>query len=343
MLIVPKSTAKRKKVSNSQFVAIALILLFSSFSSAGGQAQSVSRSDSHERDCEVVAKVISGDINWTPQSKLCKNDKIHPVRGRKVEIFCYSHGKLLYLTDSTVSEHCLPLSQRRFENCTLKNGYTCVTPKGPGSDENIPTLITPYGVVILNTNPILSWSATPEATSYMVQIEGKGVNWSVEVKATQLPYPKDQPAMESGNVYNVNVIANRGDEPIAASASILLIVPTDKAQEIATTINRLQSLNQFQDELAIDVDSVYETENLVNESILVLKARAKAGSKNPTIYRLLGDRYLEAYLPSAAISAYATASKLARKENNADELVKAEAGAKIADQSQKRVERARGS
>ena len=344
MLIAPESTAKRvKKAFYYQFVAIASILLFSSFSSIRGQAKSVAKSNSQEQTCKVVAKVLSGDINWAPGSKLCQEDKVHPVNGHKVEVLCYLSAKILQLTSSTMGEHCSPRSQRQNQNCTLRDGRTCIKPKGSGEDENAPTLITPYGLVILNMSPTLSWSATPLATSYIVQVEGKGVSWSVVAKRTQLPYPKEQPAMQPGNVYNVNIIANQADEPIAASASVVLIASTDKMQQIANTINRLQSFDQSQDELTIDIDRVYEAQNLVNESINLLKARTEGGTKNPTIYRLLGDRYLEAYLASAAISAYSTATKLAQKENNAEELAKAEAGAKIAEQSQKRGEGVRGS
>lgn len=344
MLIAPESTVKRvKKAFYYQFVAIASILLFSSFSSIRGQAKSVAKSNSQEQTCKVVAKVLSGDINWAPGSKLCQEDKVHPVNGHKVEVLCYLSAKILQLTSSTMGEHCSPRYQRQNQNCTLRDGRTCIKPKGPGEDENAPTLITPYGLVILNMSPTLSWSTTPLATSYIVQVEGKGVSWSVVAKTTQLLYPKEQPAMQPGNVYNVNIIANQADEPIAASASVVLIASTDKMQQIANTINRLQSFDQSQDELTIDIDRVYEAQNLVNESINLLKARTEGGTKNPTIYRLLGDRYLEAYLASAAISAYSTATKLAQKENNAEELAKAEAGAKIAEQSQKRGEGIRGS
>lgn len=344
MVIAPESTAKRvKKAFKYQFLSIASILLFSSFSSIMGQAKSVAKSNSQEQTCKVVAKVLSGDINWAFGSKLCQEDKVYPVNGHKVEVLCYLSGKILHLTSGTIGEHCSSRSQRQNQNCTLRDGRTCIKPKGPGEDENAPTLITPYGLVILNMNPTLSWSATPLATSYIVQVEGKGVSWSVVVEKTQLPYPKEQPAMQPGNVYNVNIIANQADEPIAASASVVLIASSDKMQQIANTINRLQNFNQSQDELTIDIDRVYEAHNLVNESINLLKARTEGGTKNPTIYRLLGDRYLEAYLASAAVSAYSTATKLAEKENNAEELAKAEAGAKIAEQSQKRGEGVRGS
>jgi hypothetical protein len=320
-----------KKKSKLQVGAIISILILTNLSINRGWGQQVVRLSSQEGfSCEPVAKVISGDIYYQPLSKLCKEDKVSAANGGRVKIFCYLRGKILEIPSDIVGKHCLPLSNTERRGCTLLDGRNCINPKGP-DEENKPNKITPYGVVIKNPRPTLSWSSTKTATSYNVRLKGNGgVNWEVEVKGESLPYPQYQPAMKPGNVYRVDIVAMRGDEVLDGSSSILLLLPTDKAQELEKTINILKSLKQLEDELAIDMDAVYEARNLVHESITMLNARAKAGSKNPTVHRLLGDRYLIANLPQQANKAYLTAKQLAQKVNNNLELTKAESGMKIA-------------
>jgi hypothetical protein len=193
MLTVRKSTARtkiNKKSFKLQVVIVASTSIFLSFSSAWGQAQPVATVNLRERECEPIAKVISGDIRWAALTKLCQEDKINPANGGKVKIFCYLRGNILEISGDTVGKRCLPAGQEQRRGCTLLDGLTCINAKGPGGDENAPILITPYGLVILNSRPTLLWSATAKATSYTVQLEGTEVKWSAEVQDTQMSYPK---------------------------------------------------------------------------------------------------------------------------------------------------------
>jgi hypothetical protein len=324
MLNVRKSIAK--KGFQIQVTAIASTLLFSNWG-ASGQTQPIATQNSQSGRCEPIAKIIQGDRYWPNMSKVCKKAKINPEPGSTVEVFCYLRGNILQVSGGTIGAKCLP--SKRTRGCNVQAENSCLNVKSPDDDPGTPTLITPYGVVIINPRPMLSWATTPEARSYIVQVEGKGVRWSVEVENTRLPYPALQPALQVGNVYNVNIIAKRGEKFIPSS-TFLLLVPKNRAQQVAKTIKRLQSLKQSPDDLAIDMDAVYEAQNLANEAIEVLYARTKAGSQNPAIHRLLGDRYLEEDAPDAAMVAYKNAITLAQKVNNPEELAKAQAGATIA-------------
>ncbi|MCC5612325.1 hypothetical protein LC612_37795, partial [Nostoc sp. CHAB 5834] len=68
---------------------------------------------------------------------------------------------------------------------------------------------------------------------------------------------------------------------------------------------------------------------LLDESIKTLIARVMAGSQNPTLYRLLGDRYLGALLPEEAEQTYTIAAQLALSSANTDELNKVQSGLKL--------------
>jgi hypothetical protein len=170
----------------------------------------------------------------------------------------------------------------------------------------------------------------PGATSYTVKVKGAGVNWSKEVKQNSLEYPKSEPAMQMGRIYKINVIANNADGPEIATPSHTIVIPQQEELEVKRIVEQIQSLNLVGDELAIDLDAVYMSKNLLTEAIGVLKARVDAGSYNPTIYRMLGDRYTETGLlevksVEAAKQAYTQALRLARQQNNTDEITKAQA------------------
>ncbi|BAZ33796.1 hypothetical protein NIES4074_63100 (plasmid) [Cylindrospermum sp. NIES-4074] len=305
-------------------------LILANVSVSRGQQQQVVRTNRQAASsCEPIAKVISGDIRYQPLTKLCSEDRVSAANGGKVKILCYPRGKIMDIPSDVVGKQCFPLAANEGRGCNVLQGRKCRIFKGP-DEENKPSKITPYGVVINNSRPILSWTKTKGATDYIVRVKGNGgINWQVEVKGESLPYPQEQLALKPGQTYTIDIVAMRGDEVIDGSSALLLLVSTERLQQVEQTINILENLQQSPDELAIDMDAVYEAQNLVNESITVLNARAKAGSTNPTIYRLLGDRYLIAHFPEKANEAYLQAKKLAQETNNTVELSTLETRLKI--------------
>ncbi len=312
--------------------ASALILLLLDFNSAWGQKQSTAtRHSAQQRTCEPVGRVLSaGDRTLKLGSLLCIGDQLQPINKGTVVILCYLNQKILQLKQGSISDapnKCVPLPTQA-ARCTPFASNNCPKPKGPGEDRNTPVLISPYSSAILDPRPSLSWFSVNGATSYTVQVKGKGVNWSSETKSTLLPYPHQELDLESGNVYKVTVIANQGNSPLVASSAVLIVSSDMEAQQVKAMIKRIQNLNLPQDDLAIDIDTVYMSQNLLSEAIKALEVRVRAGTKNPTLYRLLGDRYLEAGLPDIAKREYTTATTLAQKVDNAAELAKARAGLK---------------
>jgi hypothetical protein len=313
-------------------IILGLILANATVSRVWGQ-EVVRANRQSKASCEPIAKVISGDIRHKPLTKLCSEDRVRTANGGKVKILCYPRGIIIDIPNDVVGKHCLPLQANEGRGCNVLEGRNCVIAKGP-DEENKPNKITPYGVVINNSRPTLSWFRTKGATNYIVRFKGNGgINWQLEVKGETLTYPQYLAELKPGQAYSVEIVAMRSDEVIDSSSALLLLASNERLQQVKQTINILLSLRQPLDELAIDMDAVYESHNLVNESIKVLDARAKAGSRNPTIYRLLGDRYLIAKFPQQANEAYLTAKKLAQQANNTVELALAEAGIKIAAQT----------
>lgn len=92
-------------------------------------------------------------------------------------------------------------------------------------------------------------------------------------------------------------------------------------------MKQINSLNLPEDEKAfLDLNSAFSSRGLVDESIRLLEARVAAGSRNPGIYRALGDRFLAAGLTKQATEQYEVASTLAKGSENPGELSKAQKG-----------------
>lgn len=313
-------------VRSSLFV---LIILFIDWSSAVGQNLAVTRSAN--RQCEPIGRVLSnGDRRYQAGSLLCSGDRLQPPNGTTVEILCYLNRKVLWLSSGVVSDKCTPQAKQQAQQCTRIHRVNCPSPKGPGSNSNTPEIVSPYSSALLNGRPLLSWYPVPGATSYTVEVSGEGVEWGKTVESTTLEYPNEQPTMQFGNAYRVTVTANQGEETISASVSVFNMLPESEARQVMELVERINSLKLPKDEVAfLDLDSIYRSFNLLTQTISTLQAQVKDGSQKPGLYRVLGDRYLEAGLPDYALSKYETATRLAQTADNPIELAKARAGLKL--------------
>lgn len=310
-------------------VTIALILVFLDFSSAFSRPNLQTRRNLSQLRCkEPIARIINNTDRLLPEgSLLCKGDRLHPRNGVKVEVLCRLNPGVLKLGSVIVSDICVaPPTQVEIQQCTPQSRANCRIRKGPSEDRNAPTLLNPYSSAVLNTRPYFSWYAVTGATTYTVQVRGKGINWEKQVGSTTLSYPKEQPAMQYGNVYKVSIIANNGDLPVTSGSSVLLVSPENEAQQVIATIKQIKSLNLPPDEAAFDLDTVYMSQGLLTETINTLQARIDAGSRSPTLHRVIGDRYLQAGLPDSAKQDYTMAAALAQQSDNLAELAKAKAG-----------------
>lgn len=312
-------------------VAIALLFL-SNFSRAVGQNLSDQGRTTTSSRCEPIGRVLSKGSSHFPQgSLLCPSDYLNVASGKTVDVLCLDNGQLLKVSGSKVdiSNKCVQRQLTRVQrSCPLESRGKCRRTKGPG-EENTPKLISPYSSMLLDSRPLITWYPFQGATSYIVEVSGEGVVWQKVVNGTTLAYPSEQPAMQFGHAYKITIIANQGEETLSASISVVNMLPENDAQLVLNLIERIEHLNLPQDEAAfLDLNSIYRSKHLITETIKVLSARVAAGSRNPKLYRILGDRYLEAGLPDYAKQQYETASKLAIRVDNPIELSQAQAGLK---------------
>jgi tetratricopeptide (TPR) repeat protein len=133
--------------------------------------------------------------------------------------------------------------------------------------------------------------------------------------------------MQFGNAYKITILAKQNSSAIKASVAAVNLLPQQDAQQVMGIVKQINNLGIPKDEAAfLDLDRVYMAKNLLNETIETLKSQVKAGSQNPALYRVLGDRYLEAGLPEEAKREYIRATTLAKRVDNSAELAKAQAG-----------------
>ena len=246
--------------------------------------------------CKPVGRLeTNGDFNFRAGNLLCEQDKIEILNGGFVKFFCYSLGKTLNLFGGTVSELCG--KPRAMSACDTNHRRLCPKPKGGISDSDSPTIIAPYSSLILQSRPDIAWHPVKGATSYIVRLSGEGVEWKVNTNQTRIPYPKDQPELQFGNAYELTVLANIAteDKDLPSSTKILNRLTQGEVQNLEDEISKFKTiLNLPADELSLDLSDTFVSQNLLTEAVEVLEKRAKDNSKDSTVYRQLGDLYLQA-------------------------------------------------
>ncbi len=279
--------------------------------------------------CDPIARLLSdGDRNKPIGTLLCKGDYLNPKQG-KLKVACYLNGKVLLLTGGRIdgsSNKCVKPSENKFSQCTTNKNRNCHNLKTSSTNTNIPQLINPYSRLILDGRPPISWSQVPQATSYTVVLSSQGkISWKRKVKTTTLTYPIQEPALKYGGVYKLNIIANYGRHPLKSSSNLLILLKVEQVQDLEDTIKQINSLELTPDQQARELDIAFISKKLLTQSINLLNQRINTGTKDPTLYRLLGDRYLQAGLPQKAKSKYLKAITLAQQVNKLKEIKIAQA------------------
>ncbi len=313
--------------------SIASIFAFM-FSANPVQAQIAKHHQTLVRSNPIGRVLSTGDRNKQKGSFIFPGDRVNPISiSGTVKILCYPNNKMLLLGEGLVddtADKCVKPTE--LGRCRAKRN--CSRTKRQTTNAQKPIITNPYGNIILNRRPLISWLPTPNSNSYTVVLKGNGVSWSEETTKTELPYPQNQPPLQYGNVYKLDIITNQDDSPTAARSTVLIVLSKQERQQIKNTIQQVQALNLTPDEEARDLVAVYMSQNLLTESINVLNQRINSGTNNPTLYRLLGDLYLQAGFSQKAKPMYLKARILARGNTNRVEQNLAQQGLESIEQQE---------
>lgn len=282
-------------------------------------------------DPQLGRIINKGDKHLSVGSLICKGDKIEVLNGGYVEFFCFSSGNILNLSSGTIPLDKCAEPDEALPICNPTNTDGCRIQKGgtEGSDE--PTIISPYSTSTLNSRPGITWNAVKGATSYKVKVKSYEFGWEKVVNQTRLAYPSDEKPFQPRSAYTIYVFAYKDGEAFSYDETLVNVLSVASQEEITQKIKRIKELGLPPDETVLDIDAIYVAENLLSETIEMLKTATTDIRQNPTLYRVLGDRYLKVWLPTEAKRQYINASELAKSSNNSRELQKAQDGLKMVD------------
>ncbi|MCU0549546.1 MAG: tetratricopeptide repeat protein [Leptolyngbya sp. Prado105] len=219
-----------------------------------------------------------------------------------------------------------PIRSVRF--CPTNNGLVCDIPKGGETTQNALRLIEPYGRAVIATPESLSWTPIERVNHYLVQIEGKEVQWQQTVSQPSVQLPSNLP-WKFGNAYQITIAAytNQG-KLVTARQTVVNRLTKAATQEISEQADRIQRFNSnnLDEAVALDLTNLYLSQGLLNEAIQALNLRIQSGSQNPIVYRVLGDVYLFAKAPRLAKSSYEKAIEIANRKGQVTEVAAARSG-----------------
>lgn len=315
---------------NRPTLFIAIPLFFASILGDG----LLSASKATSSFCPAVGRVLSKGDSKLPVGRLiCMGEKVQLAQLPSVRVLCFVSGRVKqFATGQVVSQtegcNAPPRQTQQLRRCGAQEIYLCVRPKGPNDQTLALRLTYPYGRVVSTMTPALRWHREPQAHHYMVQVEGKGVNWQQNVASPSLSYPKNRPPLQQGQAYKITIAAyNQQNALLNVKQSVLNVLPHSTVQAMNDRVEQVRGLNLGEDEATVlDLTSIYLTHGLLHDAIVALQARADAGSRTPLLYRVLADCYLTVGRSDLAKPHYEKAISLAKAVSDQDVLVSAQAG-----------------
>ncbi len=182
-----------------------------------------------------------------------------------------------------------------------------------GLDPRIPYIISPRRTLLLTDKPVLRWNPVAGATSYTVSIVSEeGILWEQkDVRETQLVYP-GVPPLKPGVEYKLIVLADSGasSEKEDGQGRSFQLLGAGEAKHVREAVDLLERQSLSGDDKALLQAYLYRGYYLRAEAIETLEKQAASGSKNPEVYRLLGDLYLQVGVTPLAEKNYMEAIQL---------------------------------
>ncbi|WP_235116459.1 tetratricopeptide repeat protein [Desmonostoc muscorum] len=282
--------------------------------------------------CEAIGRILNrGDRHLSPGSLVCSGEKLEVLNGKYINLICFSSGEVLKLSSGVIAASECAKPSLSNSTCNSMNVENCLIRKGGTPQAEEPTIIYPYTSSILNSRPDIAWQPVNGATYYKVRLSGYEFEWEKIVNQTKLTYPPSEKELQFDQAFKITVIAYKNDSPLAADTFVVNLFSQSEIKQVLDTVEQIKSLDLPEDETALDLDAVYMSRGFLDESIEELTKAATTNSKNPTLYRVLGERYFEAGLPNEAKRQFVISAQLANNTNNSTELKKVEQGLRLID------------
>ncbi|MGR3278323.1 hypothetical protein ACSYAD_24830 [Acaryochloris marina NIES-2412] len=246
----------------------------------------------------VVARILSsGDQAHAVGRLLCARDKLRPVQNQQPIIICYNPPNLLRGGKDKVGRLCSP----RLNGRQSHDSFDYFKGRGSIRAEGKPSLIQPFGVMVLQSRPRLVWNPIQGATHYSISVEAFNGEWELVVSSgNSLSYPQAWPDMEPGNLYKFTIFAYKDKMIISSDTSKIILLSKKKMELVNEAVALARQLPLSSIEEAIELDAIYMSEKLLHNSIGALESLRESGQSNPQLDRLLADRYIQSGQPELA-------------------------------------------
>ena len=201
------------------------------------------------------------------------------------------------------------------------------------TDAQVPYVITPWSGQVLSPTPTLRWQAMADADLYRVTLQQRAGDrwsevWTVKTDQPVLAYPINQPALQFGEEYALQVaVEGVAVSTIAAPTAVFNLVggqqKTDAEAAIAA-VNAMDAPDALK--TLILVEEVYPNYQLFAAGMNDLLALIVEGTETAQIHRLLGDYGIRLGLALPTEQSYLQAITLANANGMLEEQVKAQWG-----------------
>ena len=172
-------------------------------------------------------------------------------------------------------------------------------------------VLSPRKTRLLDSHPLLRWSAIPGADRYEVSVQG--ADWSSTVgPQTEMVYPTDAPALAPGKTYKLVVTAGdltSEDETMPGLG--FSVLADDEATLVRSAEQRIRALGLDDAATRLLIANLYASHQLYAEAIQQLEGIS--GRQEPTIDRMLADLYVSVGLGQIAEQQYLTALALSEQ------------------------------
>lgn len=201
-----------------------------------------------------------------------------------------------------------------------------VSNRWDATDETVPYVISPWSEQVMSETPLLRWNAVEGAEPYEVTLRRRVGErwvdvWRVLSEAAAIAYPTDQPPLEAGEDYALQVkILGAVPSPSEMPTTTFRLLDGADQQLIDRDIVEIEALDvDAVTKALILVEEIYPRYKLFSQGIDELRALIDLGNDDELVYRLLGDYYIRSGLVLPAESSYLQAVELAKVNENVEE------------------------
>jgi tetratricopeptide (TPR) repeat protein len=276
--------------------------------------------------CDVVATVQSSkDVNFRPGMRLCRNQSFKKPSS-SIWVACIDTRKSFWLQDLKELQNCeVPLTSKS----SLRYNEQFFRARG-ANGQNKPSIMRPYGRFIMTTRPTLEWLSVSGAKSYSITI------WGVQRQTfqslnTKLTPESGMPALSPGQTYTIIVKAISNEKILSKSISALNILSKSQTKSVNDEFQMIDASEINPIEKIYRRLSILTKNQLLDDSIILLERQLSLNPKDPKMYRVLAEVYLESGLLYKSKNAYEKAMELASNLSNIAEYKLAQKGLETVD------------